>query len=72
LVRTIQDVLADLSVDPATIVVEIPESILIQDGPRALVVLESLKEIGLRIAMDDFGKGYSSLTHLHRFAVDVV
>jgi diguanylate cyclase (GGDEF)-like protein len=72
LVRTIQDALADLSVDPATIVVEITESVLIQDGPRALVVLESLKELGLRIALDDFGSGYSSLTHLYRFPVDIV
>jgi EAL domain-containing protein (putative c-di-GMP-specific phosphodiesterase class I) len=72
MVRTIQDALADLGVDPATVVVEMTESILIQDGPRALVVLESLKRLGLKIALDDFGTGYSSLTHLHRFPVDIV
>ncbi len=72
LVRTIEAALADLRVDPATVIVEITESILIQDGPRALAVLGVLKKLGLRIALDDFGTGYSSLTHLHRFPVDIV
>jgi diguanylate cyclase (GGDEF)-like protein len=72
LAQTMRDTLAELEVDPATVVCEITESILIQDGPRALVVLESLRRLGLRIALDDFGTGYSSLTHLHRFPVDIL
>jgi diguanylate cyclase (GGDEF)-like protein len=72
LVRTVQDALGDVGADPTTVVCQITENLLVQDGPRALVVLESLKELGLRIALDGFGTGYSSLTHLHRFPVDVV
>lgn len=72
LVQMIEEALEEQRVDPATMVVEITESILIQDGPRALVVLESLKKLGFQIALDDFGTGYSSLTHLHRFPVDIV
>jgi len=72
LAGTLQEVLEDLGVDPSTIICAITESILIQDGPRALVVLESLKKLGLRIALDDFGTGYSSFNHLHRFPIDIV
>jgi diguanylate cyclase (GGDEF)-like protein len=72
MVRRTQDALAELEIDPSTLVVEITESILIQDGERALVVLDALKSLGVRIALDDFGTGYSSLTHLHRFPVDIV
>jgi len=72
LAGTVQEALEDLGVDPTTIVCEITESILIQDGSRALVVLESLKKLGLRIALDDFGTGYSSFSHLHRFPIDIV
>ena len=72
LAGTVQQALEDLQVDPTTVVFEITESILIQDGSRALVVLESLKKLGLRIALDDFGTGYSSFSHLHRFPIDIV
>jgi len=72
LFRTVENIFKDRGVDPATIVIEITESILIRDGTRALTVLEDLKAIGVRLALDDFGTGYSSLSHLHAFPIDIV
>jgi EAL domain-containing protein (putative c-di-GMP-specific phosphodiesterase class I) len=41
---------------------EITESVFVEDAARALDVLSQLKELGIRVALDDFGMGYSSLS----------
>ncbi|GAB4512702.1 MAG: hypothetical protein Tsb0019_09600 [Roseibium sp.] len=51
---------------------EITENTLIEDDTRALSVLTRLKEIGVKIALDDFGVGYSSLSYLSRFPFDCI
>ncbi|MHA7773139.1 ammonium transporter [Roseibium sp. M-1] len=51
---------------------EITENTLIEDDARALTVLTRLKEIGVKIALDDFGVGYSSLSYLSRFPFDCI
>jgi Amt family ammonium transporter len=51
---------------------EITENTLIEDDARALAVLKRLKEIGVKIALDDFGVGYSSLSYLSRFPFDCI
>ncbi len=51
---------------------EITESMLIEDPEIAVVKLQELRALGMRIAMDDFGTGYSSLSYLSRFPVDVI
>ena len=50
--------------------IEITEGILMADPVRAAEVLTTLRGLGVRIAMDDFGKGYSSLSYLHEFKFD--
>jgi EAL domain-containing protein (putative c-di-GMP-specific phosphodiesterase class I) len=45
---------------------------LINDFSRALSILCKLKSVGVQIALDDFGKGYSSLSYLHSFAFDKI
>jgi diguanylate cyclase (GGDEF)-like protein/PAS domain S-box-containing protein len=54
------------------LVLEITESILIDDAAAASKTLDALKRLGLSIALDDFGTGYSSLSYLDRFPVDIV
>jgi EAL domain-containing protein (putative c-di-GMP-specific phosphodiesterase class I) len=52
--------------------IEVTEGGLIGDVAGATAVLESLHELGVTIAIDDFGTAYSSLTHLQQFPVDVI
>ena len=51
---------------------EIPESVLISDIPGSLAVLNDLKGLGVRIVIDDFGVGYSTLSLLQKFPLDSV
>ncbi|MGD9730646.1 MAG: EAL domain-containing protein [Desulfamplus sp.] len=48
---------------------ELTESILMQDAESSTSVLQTLKEMGVKIAVDDFGTGYSSLSYLKRFPI---
>ena len=59
-------------VDPATIVLEITESSMVEDADGAIATLQALKALGVRLAIDDFGTGYSSLSYLRRLPVDVL
>jgi diguanylate cyclase (GGDEF)-like protein len=57
---------------PGQLMLEITESVLMDDPGRANDALADLRAIGVQIAVDDFGTGYSSLSHLQRFPVDVL
>ncbi len=60
----------DLSADLLT--VEITEDLLVDNIDRARIVLNSLREYGIRVAIDDFGAGYSALSYLRDLPVDEV
>ncbi|MEA3053463.1 MAG: hypothetical protein QOG72_2366 [Sphingomonadales bacterium] len=51
---------------------ELTESAIVQDPRRATQVLEALKALGVSVAMDDFGTGYTSLAYLQRLPIDVL
>ncbi len=51
---------------------ELTESVVMQNAQRADLVLSAIKRMGARLAIDDFGVGYSSLTHLKRFPIDTL
>jgi len=57
-------------IPPSSLVVELTESILMDDATGNVEMLAKLKETGIRLSMDDFGTGYSSLTYLKRFPID--
>jgi diguanylate cyclase (GGDEF)-like protein len=63
-------VLAETGLDPAALILELTESVLMDDSLQSLARLEELKRLGVGLALDDFGTGYSSLSYLHRFPVD--
>ncbi len=71
----VNDVSAALSTSglpPASLVLEVTETVMLADADIAVARLHALKDLGVRIAMDDFGTGYSSLSYLSRLPVDIL
>jgi diguanylate cyclase (GGDEF)-like protein/PAS domain S-box-containing protein len=72
LYQTVAHVLEEAELDPSSLELEITESTAMEDAPTTAAVLEELKALGVRVTIDDFGRGYSSLSYLGRFPVDYV
>ena len=70
LVATVDRLLRQESLDPRLLILEVTESVLLEDADRAISTMDQLHALGVRIAIDDFGTGYSSLTYLSRLPVD--
>jgi diguanylate cyclase (GGDEF)-like protein len=68
----VADVLASASIDTRLLTLEVSESVFVRDSERALVVLNELKNIGVQIALDDFGAGHFSAFDLVTYPVEVV
>ncbi|MBQ91430.1 MAG: hypothetical protein CL441_08510 [Acidimicrobiaceae bacterium] len=66
----VDDALAGCGLDPALVALEFTESALIAANPVTERVLDDLTELGVRIGLDDFGTGFSSLAYLKRFPID--
>jgi len=64
--------LARNGLDANRLVIEITESVFIQDAANAVDVLSRLRAQGIRLALDDFGSGYSSLSYLQQFKFDKI
>lgn len=69
-VQTLANILSETGVDPARVVLEITEGVLIQSPDDARDRLQKMRALGVRIALDDFGSGYSSLGYLQKFPID--
>jgi len=72
LLNHVADVLGKTGLDPACLELEITESVLMQDAEATIDMLRALKEMGIKISVDDFGTGFSSLSYLKRFPIDVL
>jgi EAL domain-containing protein (putative c-di-GMP-specific phosphodiesterase class I) len=72
LVAELTAVLYETGFNPAHLVLEITESVLMHDMAGTITQLRQLKQLGLQLAIDDFGTGYSSLGYLRKFPVDVL
>jgi diguanylate cyclase (GGDEF)-like protein/PAS domain S-box-containing protein len=72
LVPDIQSILADAGASADSLVLEITESILLEQETHAASRLEQLRDLGVRVAIDDFGTGYSSLSYLGRLPIDLI
>jgi diguanylate cyclase (GGDEF)-like protein/PAS domain S-box-containing protein len=60
------------NLQPGELVMEMTESVLIDDDQHALQLMEKIRTIGIKIALDDFGTGYSSLSYLQAFPFDLL
>jgi EAL domain-containing protein (putative c-di-GMP-specific phosphodiesterase class I) len=72
IVEKIRTALMQYDVSPSQLEMEITESLAMENFNYVNDVLEQLKNMGIRIALDDFGKGYSSLNYLKRLAIDTL
>jgi diguanylate cyclase (GGDEF)-like protein/PAS domain S-box-containing protein len=72
LVDDVRAAIADAGIDPASLTLEITESMLMADIESAKETLHSLRRLGVRLAIDDFGTGYSSLSYLKQLPVDII
>src|SRR5581483_9644200 len=64
--------LAASGLPASRVVLEITESVLLQDSAAVVARLEELRRLGVGLAVDDFGTGYSSLAYLRRFPVNIL
>jgi EAL domain-containing protein (putative c-di-GMP-specific phosphodiesterase class I) len=65
-------VLKSAQIAPRSLKLEITESAVMREAPRAEIGLRRLKELDIGLAVDDFGTGHSSLSHLRRFPFEAI
>jgi len=70
LVAVVSEALNESGLDPCWLELELTESTMMQVSENPLAILNRLRSTGVRLSIDDFGVGYSSLSHLKRFPVD--
>jgi diguanylate cyclase (GGDEF)-like protein len=65
-------IIAESGIEPQRLELELTEGVLIQDADQAEAVIMDLRAQGIRMGLDDFGSGYSSMIYLRRFAFDKI
>jgi diguanylate cyclase (GGDEF)-like protein/PAS domain S-box-containing protein len=68
----VAQVLASTGLDPARLILEFTEGVLMRDTDATMATMRALKGLGIRLAIDDFGTGYSSLSYVRQFPIDVL
>ncbi|WP_353230350.1 bifunctional diguanylate cyclase/phosphodiesterase [Novosphingobium sp.] len=66
-VATMAAIIAETGMDPSRVVLEVTEGVMLDRSEQVLTTLRDLKHMGFRVALDDFGQGYSSLGYLRLF-----
>jgi diguanylate cyclase (GGDEF)-like protein len=72
LVEDVRACLRTSGLEAESLILEITESIMMEDLDGTVATLEALKELGVLLAIDDFGTGYSSLSYLRRLPIDIL
>lgn len=68
--KTLFSIIDEFNLDPSLFTIEITESIAIYDFEDTIIKIKNLKSRNIKIAIDDFGKGYSSLTYIKLLPID--
>jgi diguanylate cyclase (GGDEF)-like protein len=71
-VRVVQDALTTSGLAPQRLEVEITESVLLEKTAKNITILTKLRELGVRVSLDDFGTGFSSLSYLRTYPFDKI
>ena len=72
IVADVRAALATHRIRPGCLILEVTESMLLENSEPIEQTFRELKMLGARLALDDFGTGYSSLAYLHRFPIDIL
>ena len=72
IVDEVRSALEISGIPPSSLVLELTESVMMQDVDLAILRLEELRGLGVRLAIDDFGTGYSSLNYIRHFPIDIL
>ena len=72
LVEEVTTALSQSGLQPGDLVLEITESVMMEESATARTIVRALKELGIKLAIDDFGSGYSSLTYLTKIPVSII
>jgi EAL domain-containing protein (putative c-di-GMP-specific phosphodiesterase class I) len=70
--NTVLRILRESAIDPGCLSLELTESSIMSDDPQVLGSLSQLKAMGVRLSIDDFGMGFSSLDHLRCLPLDTI
>ncbi|AEP31465.1 bifunctional diguanylate cyclase/phosphodiesterase [Brumicola nitratireducens] len=68
----VEKILLETGLDPKYLEIELTENVLSQDFATSKLNLDALSELGVHLAMDGFGTGFSSLSYLRRFPIDIL
>ena len=68
----VMEILRQSGLPPSRLMLEITESLLMDEEPTTLATLQALRGLGIHLALDDFGTGYSALNYLKRFPADTL
>ena len=71
-IEEVRAVLKETEIAPASLTLELTESVMMQDMELTLLRLKALRSLGVKLAIDDFGTGYSSLNYIRQLPVDVL
>jgi EAL domain-containing protein (putative c-di-GMP-specific phosphodiesterase class I) len=72
LVEQVVRALGATGLQPRSLILEITETARITDMDQAVITMQELKALGVRLAVDNFGCGYSSLEYVQRFPIDIL
>ena len=71
-VSTVAGILAETGLPAEVLTLEVDEEVLLGEGGEAVTRLAELRELGVQLAIDDYGMGYASLAHLRELSVDAI
>jgi diguanylate cyclase (GGDEF)-like protein/PAS domain S-box-containing protein len=71
-IEEVRAALEETEIPPASLTLELTESVMMQDMELSLLRLKALRSLGVKLAIDDFGTGYSSLNYIRQLPVDVL